>query len=52
MTSSPIPKGMIFNVMKEIDKVRAKAPVKIGDVLIPNVLGTGSDIVATRNILE
>ncbi len=52
MTSSPIPKGMIFNVMKEIDKVRAKAPVKIGEILIPNVLGTGSDIVATRNILK
>ena len=52
MTSSPIPKGMIFKVMEEIDKVRAKAPVRIGDVIIPDVLGTGSDIVATRNILK
>ena len=52
MTSSPIPKGMIFKVMEEIDKVRAKVPVHINDVIIPNVLGTGSDIIATRNILE
>ena len=43
---------MIFKVMEEIDKVRAKAPVRIGDVIIPDVLGTGSDIVATRNILK
>ena len=51
MTSSPIPKGKIFEVMQEIDKVRACAPVRIGDVIIRNVLGTGSDIIATRNIL-
>ena len=27
-----------------------KAPVKIGDVIIPNVAGTGVDVVATKNI--
>ncbi len=52
MTSSPIPKGKIFEVMQEIDKVRACAPVRIGDVIIRDVLGTGSDIIATRNILK
>ena len=52
MTSSPIPKGKIFDVMQEINKVRIKAPVKIGDVIIKNVLGLDSDIIATRNILK
>lgn len=48
-TSGPIPKGAIFDVMKEINKVTVDAPVKIGDVFIENVCGTGVDIVATNN---
>lgn len=48
-TSGPIPKGVIFDVMKEINKVTVNAPVKIGQVFIKNVCGTGVDIVATNN---
>ncbi|NLL63905.1 MAG: DUF1667 domain-containing protein [Ruminococcaceae bacterium] len=51
-TSSEIPKDKIFECMKEINKVVAKVPVKIGDVLISNVLGTKVDIVATNNVLD
>ena len=36
--------------MEEIEKVEVKAPIKIGDVIIKDVLGTGVDIVATKNI--
>lgn len=49
-TSAPIPKGMIFQVMEEINKVSVNAPTHIGDVVIKNVLGTGSDIIITKNI--
>ena len=49
-TSTSIPKGMIFDVMNEIDKVRVTAPTKIGDVAIKNVLNTGADIIITKNI--
>ena len=49
-TKEPIPKELIFKVMEEIYKVTAKAPIKIGDVIISNVLGTGVDIVACKNI--
>lgn len=48
-TSLPIPKSMIFDVMKQINSVSADNDVKIGDVVIKNVLGTGSDIVVTSN---
>ena len=37
-------------VMEEINKIMAKAPIKVGDVLIKNVLDTGVDVVATKNI--
>ena len=47
-TSQPIPKELIFDCMQEINKVVLKAPVKIGDVVIQNVLGCGADILATN----
>ena len=50
VTSNPIPKGKIFDVMREINKAKTKAPVSIGDVIIENVLGLDVNIVATRNV--
>lgn len=49
-TSGNIPKDKIFACMKEIDAVRVKAPVRIGDVIIADVLGTGVNVVATKNV--
>lgn len=49
-TDSQIPKELIFEVMKEINKVKVKAPIKVGDILIENVSNTGVNIVATRDI--
>lgn len=51
-TRNPIPKELNFKCMEEINKAVIKAPVKIGDIIIKNVLETGIDIVATRNIQE
>lgn len=50
-TQNPIPKGKIFDCMKEIKNTKVKAPVKIGDVLIENVCGTGVNVVATKSII-
>ena len=47
-TSAPIPKNKIFDCLAELKKLTAKAPVKIGDVLLADVCGSGVDIVATR----
>ena len=52
VTKDPIPKEKIFDVMKEINKAVAKCPVNIHDVIIPNVLDLGVDIIATKSILE
>jgi CxxC motif-containing protein len=49
-TSKAAPKNMVFDIMKEINKLKVKAPIKIGDILIKNVLGLDIDIVATKNI--
>lgn len=47
-SSGPVPKDKMFDCMKEINSVTVKAPVKIGDVVIENILGLGVDIVATN----
>ncbi len=49
-TDAPIPKGKIFEVMKEIRELAVEAPVRIGDRLIRNPAGTECSIVATRHI--
>lgn len=49
-TSIDIAKGLNFAVMKELNNVEVVAPVKVGTVLIKNILGTGADIVATRDM--
>ena len=49
-TEEPIPKGMIFDVMKEINKASVKLPMKVGDVIIEDVLGTGVSIVSAKTV--
>ncbi len=51
-TKNPVPKDKIFDVMNEINKVELKAPVKINDIAIKNVLGLGVDVIVTKNILK
>lgn len=48
-SASPVPKEKMLDCMKVINSVTVKAPVKIGDVVITDILGTGVNIVATNN---
>ena len=49
-TESDIPKGKIFECVKALKDVEVIAPVKIGDVIVENVAGTGVNIIATTNV--
>ncbi len=49
-TSKPIPRNRIMDAMKEIRRLSVSAPVKVGDTLLENILGTGADLVATKNV--
>ena len=49
-TSGNIPKGKIFEVMDEINKLSISAPCHIGQVVKENILGLGIDILITKNI--
>ena len=49
-TKDDIPKSKISDCVKALKNLEVEAPIKIGDVLLTNVAGTGVDIIATRNI--
>jgi len=49
-TDKPIPKGQLFAVMELTKEFQATAPVQVGDVLIENILNTGANLIASRNI--
>ena len=49
-TSRPVPKSMIAAIMLELGKIKVSVPVILGQVILPDILGTGSDIIATRNL--
>ncbi len=47
-TSSNVPKEKMFEVIKEINKVSLKRPIKYHQIIIKNVLGLGVDIISTK----
>ena len=49
-TKSDIPKGKIFDVVRDLKDVTVEAPVHIGDVIKENVAGTGVDMIATKDV--
>lgn len=49
-TNRSIPKTQLLYVMRLLDDVEVNAPIFTGDVIFENVLNTGVDIIATRDM--
>lgn len=49
-TTAPIPKPKLMEAMAVLDNVVVKAPVKVGDLIVENLLGTGVNVVAARSM--
>ena len=49
-TAQPVPKALIRQVMDILGSVHVSLPVRAGQVIVPDILHTGSDIVATRDL--
>jgi len=49
-TRSAVPKAKINAVLFALHQATVQLPVKIGDVIIPDVAQTGVDVVATANM--
>ena len=49
-TNDSVPKELMFDIMKLLDKVEVNAPVSVGDVIVKDVLGTGVDVVSAKSM--
>ncbi len=49
-TANDVPKEKIFDICQAMREIQVTAPVHIGDVILPDVCGTGVNLVATREI--
>jgi CxxC motif-containing protein len=49
-TTGMVPKGAVRAVCEALRAVRVQAPVVLGTVVAADVLGTGCDVVATRDL--
>lgn len=51
-TSGPIPKEKMIDCSKELSKVIVKAPVKLGSIILKNLLNLGVDVISTQDLKD
>jgi CxxC motif-containing protein len=51
-TNRPILKTKLKEATLAMVRVKAKPPIRVGQVILPNLLSTGADVVATDDLLE
>jgi CxxC motif-containing protein len=51
-TTGPIPKDKLMDCAGELSRIVIKAPVKLGSVIVRNILNLGVDVIATRAVDE
>ena len=49
-SAGPVPKRQLLDCARATRGVNIKAPIAIGDVVVPDVCGTGVDLVATTRV--
>jgi CxxC motif-containing protein len=49
-TSSAVPKHLVIDLCRALHGLVLEAPVALGDVVLADALGTGVDVVATRDM--
>ncbi|MGL4730604.1 MAG: DUF1667 domain-containing protein [Clostridium sp.] len=49
-TSTAIPKELNVKCMELLNDLEVEAPIKVGDVIVENILETGANLIATRNM--
>lgn len=52
ISSEEIPRERLGECLKELYKIKIKAPVTCGEIIVENILETGVDIKASRTLLE
>ena len=50
-TAAPVPKDKVLEVLSCLRALHVNAPIHTGDVVLQNVCDTGTDVIATKDIL-
>ena len=48
ISESEIPKKDLRDCIHMLQKIKVKAPIKMGDIVVENILGTGINIIAAK----
>lgn len=51
-TSKPIPKKYLKQIAQKTHQIKVKAPVEIGQVILPNIMELDADLVVTRRVVR
>ncbi|WDV46486.1 DUF1667 domain-containing protein [Clostridiaceae bacterium M8S5] len=49
-TVDAVPKELLSECMKVINNVEVTSPIKVGDIIVKDILGTGVNVVASRSM--
>jgi len=51
-TAQAVPKGKVMDCLRELAGVRMAAPVSLGQIIVRDILRTGIDVIATREVAK
>ena len=49
-TNKPIPRRMLKECVRYLSKIEVKAPVKLGEVVVSNILNSGANVISTKEV--
>ncbi len=50
ISSRPLPKGKLVEAVRAMRCIKVEAPVREGDVIVRDIVGTGIDVIAARSL--
>jgi CxxC motif-containing protein len=48
--TAPVPRELLHDCLAQVNAIHVAAPLRMGDVVLANVCGTGVDVVAARDL--
>ncbi|MDO5580597.1 MAG: DUF1667 domain-containing protein [Planctomycetia bacterium] len=51
-SNKPVPRKMLFEIIAETNRICVELPVQMGQTILADVCGSGSDIIASRSMDE
>ena len=50
-TNGEVPKSLLLDCARALRNVKVTAPVKLGEIVVKNILNTGVDVIAVKEVL-